>query len=102
MKYLVIKEVFPTDCSPRKTSLNFLSGFPKSFDVMSLEIQIIIYNEFCDLNRYLFLQFKIHTHFVFLFAGFRRFTQVSCGRKKQGVGRTIKLLKFFRYPLSSM
>lgn len=27
---LVIRDVFPTLCSPRKTSLNFLSGFPKS------------------------------------------------------------------------
>lgn len=27
---LVIKDVFPTLCSPRNTSLNFLSGFPKS------------------------------------------------------------------------
>ena len=25
----VISEVFPTDCSPRKTSLNFRSGFEK-------------------------------------------------------------------------
>lgn len=26
----MIKDVFPTLCSPRNTSLNFLSGFPKS------------------------------------------------------------------------
>ncbi len=30
---LVMSEVLPTDCSPRKTSLNFLSGLPKSPDV---------------------------------------------------------------------
>ena len=29
----VIKEVLPTLCSPRKTSLNFLRGLPKSPDV---------------------------------------------------------------------
>ena len=30
----VMSEVFPTDCSPRKTSLNFLSGLPKSLAVI--------------------------------------------------------------------
>ena len=30
---LVIREVFPTLCSPRNTSLNFRKGFPKSPDV---------------------------------------------------------------------
>ncbi len=30
---LVMSEVLPTDCSPRKTNLNFLSGFPKSPEV---------------------------------------------------------------------
>ena len=29
----VMSEVFPTDCSPRNTSLNFLSGLPKSPEV---------------------------------------------------------------------
>uniref|UniRef100_A0A2M4DIP8 Putative secreted protein n=1 Tax=Anopheles darlingi TaxID=43151 RepID=A0A2M4DIP8_ANODA len=29
---LVISDVLPTLCSPRKTSLNFRSGFPKSPD----------------------------------------------------------------------
>merc|ERR1719264_1911096 len=28
-----MSEVFPTDCSPRNTSLNFLSGLPKSPEV---------------------------------------------------------------------
>ena len=30
---LVIREVFPTLCSPRKTNLNFLRGLPKSPEV---------------------------------------------------------------------
>ena len=36
---LVIREVLPTDCSPRKTSLNFLSGLPKS-EVIMLNYEI--------------------------------------------------------------
>ena len=29
----VMSDVFPTDCSPRNTNLNFRSGLPKSPDV---------------------------------------------------------------------
>ena len=37
---LVIREVLPTLCSPRNTSLNFLKGFPKSPDVAMVVVTI--------------------------------------------------------------
>ena len=33
----VIKDVFPTDCSPRKTSLNFRKGLEKDVSAMDLQ-----------------------------------------------------------------
>merc|ERR1719458_1547928 len=33
-----MRDVLPTDCSPRNTSLNFLSGLPKSPEVDMLTV----------------------------------------------------------------
>ena len=42
----VIKLVFPTLCSPRKTSLNFLSGFAD--DVYSGDVMVMVESQVAD------------------------------------------------------
>ena len=54
---LVMSEVFPTDCSPRKTNLNFRNGLLKSPDVILLICRSHVYTILKSLSELSVSQF---------------------------------------------
>ena len=62
-----IKDGSPTLCSPRKTSLNFRRGFPKSPDVAMAvgHTNLILKENNANFNQYIYnLVLKMGLHFV--------------------------------------